>query len=144
MFSGATATNCELAAFDKQNIGATFTVMFFKLGDHTFVDVLPGNTGDETTLNSYWRWTVHPTHTVCKVELKDDTLTLRPLDYDWLKKSLEKGKLSLPHLGKLDDFVLFTASPRQWEVFLSRQATNPKAFVEEHAYVLKRKTPGKS
>jgi hypothetical protein len=143
VFSGDTATNCRLMAFDKQNIGATFDVRFFKLGNGIFIDIAPKDLSDEAKVNSYWAWTVHPTHTVCKVELKDDRLTLKPLDYDWLKKNLQQRKVSLPYMGKLDDVALFTASPEQWEAFLSKQSTNTEAFVEEHAFVLKKAAPTK-
>ncbi len=144
VFSGDAATNCTLKAFDKQNVGATFAVRFFKLGKNMFVDVLPGEPGDETKMNSYWTWTVRAVHTVCKVELNGDALALKPLDYDWLKKNLEKHKLSLPHMNDPDGVVLFTASPRQWEAFLSKHAADTGAFVEEHAYVLKRNKSTKS
>lgn len=140
VFSGDTGTNCTLKAFDKENVGATFAVRFFRLGKNTFVDVMPKEPGDETKINSYWMWTVRSTHTVCKVELNNDTLTLKALDYDWLKKNREKRKRSLPYMEttEQDDSILFTASPRQWEASLSKHASNEEVFPEEHAFVLKR------
>ena len=143
VFSGESATNCKLLAFDKQNNGATFEARFFKLGNNVFVDVFPKDFADDAKVNAYWAWTVYPTHTVCKVELTDDKLTLKPLDYDWLKKNLDQHKVSLPYIGKLDDWVLFIASPEQWEAFLAKQSTNTEAFVEKHAFLLKKAASAK-
>ena len=137
-FNGTTATDCTLLAFDKQNNGATFDVRFFRLGKDVFVDVLPKDLNGESKVNSYWVCIVHPTHTVCKVELKDDKLTLKPLDYDWLRKHVEEHKASLPYTGKLDDERLYSASPKQWDAFLSKQSKNTEAFPDKNAFVLKK------
>ena len=59
-----------------------------------------------------------------KVELKDNILTLRPLDYGWLTKALKDGAVSLPSIkveGRKDDLPLFTASSKEWEQFLKKQ-----------------------
>jgi hypothetical protein len=138
VFSGSAATDCTLLAFDKENSGATFEVRFFKLGKDVFVDMYASNLGDEAKVNSYWLYAVHPCHVVCKVLLKDDKLTLRPLDFDWLKEYVGKHKGSLPYMGRLDDLPLFTASPKQWETFLSKQSKNADAFPDKNALLLKK------
>lgn len=136
VFAGDAATNCTLKAFDKENIGATFGVKFFKLGKSMFVDVLPTDPAEGTKLNSYWMWTERAMHTICKVELNGKVLTLIPLDFDWFKKQLQEN--ALPYAGNVAAEFIVTANPKQWEVFLSKHAANPDAFREKHAFVLKR------
>lgn len=143
VFAGDVATNCTLKAFDKENLGATFEVKFFKLGKETFLDVIPSEPSDENKINSYWGWTTRAVHTVCKVGLDGNELTLIPLDYDWFKKKLQNGKATLPYAGNLEELPLVTASPKQWEAFLSKHAASPDAFPNKHAFVLKRSKPVK-
>ena len=138
VFAGDTATNCTLKAFDKGNIGAKFGARCFKLGRSMFIDVIPADFGEGTKLNSYWMWTERAMHTVCKVESDGETLTLIPLDFNWFKKQLQGNETGLPCAGNVDAEFIVTANPKQWEAFLSKHATDPEAFPQKHAFVLKR------
>jgi hypothetical protein len=138
VFTGSAATNVSLVAFDKDNLGAEFAARFFKLGNDLFLDVSPQKLNEGTKLNGYWEWTTRAVHAVCKVEMSDELMTLKLLDYDWLKEKLKKRKVSLPHLGPFDEMPLLTATPKQWETLLRKYAKDAGAFPSQHAFVLKR------
>lgn len=133
-----TGKTCKLSTFDDKDAGAEFEVTFFKLGDDWFLDFTPEKVAEETKLNSYWAFAVHPTHGVCKVMMETNELRLIPLSYDWVTDGVKKKELTLPYVGKLDDCPLFTASPEQWETLLRKNASNTNAFPAKTAFVLKR------
>jgi hypothetical protein len=138
VIDGTAPTDVSLVAFDTDNLDAKFEARFFKLGTDLFLDVIPRDLGKGSKLNAYWVWTTRGVHVVCKVELAGDLLTLKLLDYDWLKENIQKRKIALPHLGTFDDSPLFTATPKQWEAFLRKYAKDAGAFPSQHAFVLKR------
>jgi hypothetical protein len=134
--SGTSATDAKLQVFDKQNAVGMFHIRFFKVGETLFLDVEPAEPSDEAKFNGLWLFTLRPTHTVCKVETKGNILMLKPISFDWLKKSIEAKKVSLPFLGDLKEIPLFTATPAEWQTFLGQHAGDAEAFPETSAYVL--------
>jgi hypothetical protein len=78
-----------------------------------------------------------PVHTLCKVELEGDRLTLKPISYSWMETAIEEKKVSLPYMvGK--DLIFFTATPEQWEAFLKEHGKDPEVFPEEDDFVFTR------
>jgi hypothetical protein len=136
-----------LEVVDPEGNSATMGVKLFKVGETMFLDVMPKDVGDKTKVNQYWMFTVRQSHTVCKVLLDEDRLTLLPLDFVWLKDELPKLDPPLPMLGKVTpggDLPLFTASPEQWEAFLRKHAGNTNAFPQKFAVILtKQPAPAK-
>ena len=136
--TGTSATYAKMLVLDKQNAAGTFQTRFFKVGETMFLDVEPSDPSDDAKFNGLWLFTLRPTHSVCKVETKGNIITLKPISFDWLKKSIEAKKVSLPFMGNLKEIPLFTATPAEWEAFLSQHAGDAEAFTESSAYVLTR------
>jgi hypothetical protein len=135
-----------LEVVDPEGASAEMGVKLFKLGDSLFLDVMPKNPSDESKVNQYWMFTVRQSHTVCKVILEENRLTLLPLDFVWLKDELPKLAPALPMLGKPTpggDLPLFTASPEQWETFLRAYGGNTNAFPKKFAVILTKPAPAK-
>jgi len=134
--------NDELVTYDDKNVSSTLRVTFFKVGRQLFCDFAAGEM-EEGRLNPYWILHVRAVHTVAKVQLEKDRLSLVPMNFNWFKKSLAAKQVDLPHLkGKTEDEFLVTATPDQWAKFLSEYAADTNAFPQSAAYVLrKRATP---
>ncbi len=123
--------------FDVNNRAASVKAIFFKIAGQIFCDFSP--TGDPD-INAYWLALHHPQHTVTKVLVQNDTLTLLPLDYDWLTTAITNNTLTIAHVAvEKDQPMLFVASPTEWGNILKSIANNPDAFPTKQAFVLKKR-----
>jgi len=134
-------SNSDMTAYDGQS-ASKLEVTFFKLGHQLFCDSKAG-AADNDRIGTYWVWHVRPLHSVTEVETNGDVLTFKPLDLGWLTNQMALGKVSLPHISRAedDDWPLFTATPEQWEAFLTAHANDTDAFLTNHIYILKRHLP---
>lgn len=130
--------NDEIQTFDEKSISSVLNVKYFKVADAIFIDIAAGEP-DETKLNLWWYMHVVPVHSVARLMMKDDTLIVIPLDYDWVEDSLEEQKISLPHIKiQGENMLVFTASPDTWMPFLKKYKDDKTAFPDKLRYVLKR------
>jgi len=114
---------------------------FFKAGDRLFCDFLPGDLPADT-LNVWYIFHLRPAHTVSLVATNNGELSLTPLNYDWLHRSIQSNEVAIAHL-KDDDGYLFTATTAaDWMRFLQQHAANTNAFPTDDAIRFRRpKTP---
>lgn len=143
------AVNAEPWLFTKTTIktiddgsSGLLKVTYFKVGETTFADIMPSDDADDTN-NVYFNLHLLPVHSVCKVELKDDELTMIPLDGDWLIKQLKSKSIALPHkvLSTDEDHVVLTATTKELNKFLKTTATNENAFPPKHVFKFKKQLP---
>ncbi len=129
----------KIECYDAKNNYSEIKVAYFKINDNYYVDCMADDP-DEDRINEYWLSLVSPVHSVCKVELKNDTLKLIPIDYNALETLLKGKKLDLEFLAKTDEdaILLFTAKPKQWVEFLKEYRDDKKVFNEENEIVLLR------
>ena len=132
----------EMSIFDTDGNPASVIIKFFKVGEITFGDiypVYPGNPESPEKMNHYWGFLIHVVHTVCKVDIQDDLLTLVLLNYDHLQKEIEGGRVHLSYHKDESDLLMFTASPLEWQEFLQKYKDDPEFFTKDDAaFVLKR------
>lgn len=122
----------KVITYDKNGIPASVKVVYFRIGETFFLDTIADGPGEGT--NRWWTMHVFPVHIVTKVEIRDNRLTLTPIDYNWLEKALENGIVRLPHLRQKDeDSVLFTASAREWMDFLRKYSHDGSVFSDKNA-----------
>ncbi len=136
----------KVVTYDDNGLMAPVLVQYFRVGEVLLCQSAPGDTAD-AEVNWFWAWHVVPIVTLCKVELKADTVRFLPLNLEWLKAQIAAGKLTLPHISRDEkgEMPLFTATTAQWTAFLKKYASQPEAFDEKHVYVLKKKpTPSPS
>ncbi len=122
----------KVLTFDKNGISASLRVVYFSVGKTFFLDSTADEPGEAT---SRW-WTMHvsPVHVVAKVELRDNRLTLTPIDYDWLEKALQDGTVKIPQMRQKDEnIVIYTATPAEWKVFLEKYSNDENVFSERNA-----------
>jgi hypothetical protein len=131
----------KIELVDERGNTASLETVFFRLGDRLYLDSLP-DSPDEKKSNRFWNWHVAPMHLLCRVERTDDTLTLYPLNYEWLNATVD-AESGLPYTcpednKDKDDWRIYTASPAEWEAFLLKHANDPDAFPTRLAIVLRR------
>jgi len=127
----------DLQTYDKKNVASTVETQFFKLDGVLYCDFTARGSPEQFEANIYWTVNIVPVHTLCKVELEGDRLTLKPVSYSWMKNAAEEKKLSLPYVAG-EDLMLFTATPEQWEAFLKEHGKDPEVFPEEDDFVFTR------
>ena len=124
----------------------TVTAMYFKVGEQLFVDTT-ANDVNSNAVNGHWLSHRLPFHILSKVEADADTLTFKPLSYDWLVEQIAAGKADLPHVKNIEggkkEPMLFTATPAQWTAFIQKFADNPDAFPVKGQLKLKKETTAK-
>lgn len=125
--------------YDKKNNAGEIDFTFFKVNDQLFCDTQAGSS-DDKAINQYWLFHLYPFHTLCKVNLKDDTLTFIPFNYRWIEERVAAGAMKMEFVeGKSENIILFTATSYQWENFIKEHIANQEAFSKEHAFVFKKK-----
>jgi hypothetical protein len=100
-----------------------------KLGTHYFLDVepMPAEVCDMCAGK----------HDILLAKFDNRTLSLTPIDSDWLKKSLAATTVTLATVA--GDTNTITASFRDLKAFFRKFAKNKEAFRPESAAIFKRK-----
>ena len=134
--------NNTLTTYDKNNKKSEFNIVFFKLKDQLFADVI----GKFPQNNDYWNITVLPMHVLLKAELNSDSITFVPLNMEWFNKAdNEKIKVlkSVVYDGN-DKIKIYTSSTEEWQSFLENNLNNAELFNEKQKFVLKIVAPALS
>lgn len=131
-----------LTTYDKNNRKSEFNIVFFKLKDQLFADVI----GKSPQNNDYWNITVLPMHFLLKVEINGEYLTFIPLNLDWFNKADNekiKALKSVVYDGN-DKIKIYTSSAEEWQSFLENNLNNPELFNEKQKFVFKIVAPALS
>lgn len=131
-------TSTVIQTYDK-GVPSPLRVVWFKVGDTLFADLSADERAYDGKLNAWWSMHAVPVHSVCKVLLDGDTLSLIPLDGDWLLKGIARKEIVLAHSavdGK-GDHSLLTAPTEELIAFLKKYQGNPEAFPDGNAHVFR-------
>lgn len=112
---------------------AEFQGHLFKIDETLLIDFFPEET--EGDINPDWLAHLIPAHTLFKVELEPDQLTLRPFNHDWLKEILTSAPDLIDHFESREMIVL-SASSEEIVEFLKMNLDDPEMFGD--TMVLKR------
>jgi hypothetical protein len=124
--------NDNITVYDEHGASGIVKVVYFKVDDTIFVDAIADDPGKEVC--TWWAMQLTPVHTICRVEIQGRRLLLSPINYEWIEKALKEKIFGLPHLEKKEnDFLVFTATPEEWMVFLKKNRKDNKLFSETHA-----------
>lgn len=128
-----------LITYSENNIAAEIEIVYFKVGENYFVDCMAADP-DEEKMNPYWVFLMRPIHSLCKLELQENTLKLIPVDIDALGTLMRERKIDLKIIKKADesDINLFTATPSEWVEFLKNHGDDQKLFNLENVILLER------
>jgi hypothetical protein len=100
-----------------------------KLDSHYFLDVAP--MADAVCDMCFAK------HNIFLAKLDKTTLSITPIDSDWLKKSIAAKTVTLATLG--DDIDTITASSKELKAFCRRFAANKMVFKPESTTTFQRK-----
>jgi len=123
----------EILAVDEDGSIGTLDVVYFKVGEHTFLDT---TAGDPSEMQVCQWWTLHalPVHMVSRLEIEKDRMTITPMHFGWMKEALESERVKLEHRWLEEDQPLFTATPQQWRAFLLEYGGNTNVFSKQVQY----------
>lgn len=125
-------TQDEIVTFES-NVSSVLDANYFAVGNVTFVDLMPAEPGKDKGPNAWWTIHIVPVHTVWKVDLSGDSLSLALLDGEWVKKMLEEKKLSLSTVAIDDEGLqnVLTSSSEELVLFLKQYGEDIDAFPVE-------------
>ena len=94
----------------------------------------------DTFGNFYWGAGLTPVHSLCKLDIKENRLTMIPLDVEWFRDGINEGTLKLPHVERTskDSNYIFTATPEEWTAFLKGHKDNEDVFNPKCRFVFTR------
>jgi len=135
-------TKGTLTTTDTRGVSSPLRTVFFRIGGELYCDFTAVDPDQlEVKANEYWHYVVTPVHALCKVTLAGDRLTFTPMDYSWFEQARKDGKQTVPFILRGDDFMTFTATPKQWEAFLKRHGKDPKLFSEADNFIFTKLKP---
>ncbi len=133
----STSKNHKFYAFKMGTVGEKGAYVakarLVRLGNNLFID-FAGESDDEASKDSVIPFPVITTHMIGRVWLEKDTLQLRLLNDDWVKKQAEAGKLSLPHLN-VDGDQIITAQTDDLRKFIEAHADDKEALSVNYDFV---------
>lgn len=105
-----------------------FNMRFTRLPSGAYLDLMPAPW--EGLNDSEFRdFFLVRAHCVFRVSLNADSMTVLPLNPDWLRERFKAGSVRLPHEDS-DDGLVITASSKQLRRFLERHGDDPGAFAQ--------------
>jgi hypothetical protein len=124
--------NNRITVYDEHGASGIVNVVYFKVEDKIFMDAIADD--PDKGICTWWAMHLTPVHTICQVKIKSDSVLLSPINYEWIEKAIKDRSLGLPHLErKSQDFLVFTAEPKEWMDFLKRHINDTELFSETHA-----------
>ena len=122
-FAKSGDNNYELLVMDDKP--ARFEARLFEIGDVTFLDLYPKPLSDEVSL---YPENYAPAHSLARVTIDKNMLSIAMMDGNWLKELSDRGRLELKHERINTDMVVLTASTRELQAFALRHANDKEAF----------------
>jgi hypothetical protein len=115
----------HVAYTDEKGKTAHFIVHLAKVDKYLLADITP----EEMSVADGGMYKVHflPVHSFLLVELNAQTLKIRAMKYEWLKKQLEDHPDSIA-FEKPDDRIVLTAPPEKVQAFVLKHVETPDAY----------------
>ena len=133
--AGGDVPSYQVTTYDRGNRESTLYAVFFTVNGQTYCSVTPAQ---NHKANKYWNAGVCPVHTLCKVELKGDLLSLRFLDREWVQRAVAKKELAFPVAHKGNRSLLLSPAAEEWKTFLEKCGKTEGVFSERNPLELRR------
>jgi hypothetical protein len=111
---------------DESGATARFQAVLAEIEGTRFLDIFPEEPAND---NGFYRDHLMRVHSILKLELRADTLSVLDFDAEWLSTLAAEKKLTVPHV-LLDGAVLLTATTEELQTFVRTYARTPEAFSE--------------
>lgn len=115
----------ELLVMDEKPM--RFEARLIELRGATFLDLYPKPLGKEVDL---YPENFVPAHTLARVTIGEDSISIAMMDGDWLKRLSDRNQLDLAHERINDVMIALTAPTRELQAFALKHANNKEAFGE--------------
>lgn len=115
---------------------AEFIVHVVELGGHYFLDFYMEEyfSEDDMELTAMH---IIPVHTFAKLEVSENSLTIRWFDPEWMEDLIKENKIRIHH-EENDDFILLTAKPKELQKFVTKYVNSEEAFNDGLSAILTR------
>ena len=110
---------------------ARFEAQLIELGGATFLDLYPNPPGKGNGLYSV---NFVPAHTLARVTIGEDSISIAMMNCDWLKQLSDRNQLDLAHERLDDEMVALTAPTRELRAFALKHADSKEAFCEAEVF----------
>jgi len=110
---------------------ARFETRLIELGGATFLDLYPKPLGNDINL---YPANLVPAHTLARVKIGEDSISIAMMDGDWLKQLSDRNQLNLAHERLDDGMIALTAPTRELRAFALKHAESKEAFGEAEVF----------
>ncbi len=100
---------------DQEGRLGRFETHLFRLENKMFLDVYPEDPSED--INESWIMHMMPMHSIYRVDGIDSLLTLVPIDYDWVKKTVDANPEMLEHTY-IHEHLLIIAPTEKYRQFV--------------------------
>jgi hypothetical protein len=134
-FTKSGANQYEFLFVDKEP--APFIARLIKLGGVMYLDLYPKDS--DRSVGSYLA-NIVPAHTLARVTIAGDSISIAMMDGDWLKQLSDRNQLDLAHERIADGDIVLTAPTSELQAFVVKHSDDKKLFGD--ADVFHRLKPG--
>lgn len=113
---------------DEHGKTGEFIVRLARVDKYLIADVTPAERRDDAS--GMYKGLLLPVRSFFLVEAGGESLKLRSMDYDWLKKELETRPDAIRHERVGNDRILLTAPSDKLQAFVLKHMETPGAFGE--------------
>lgn len=129
----------EVTTTDEDGHSYGFTVTWFQVNGTTFMDTEPlPRTGELPAGEAYWLFHNAPFHMVSRVEVAEDRLRVRPLQFNHFNKATESRPVAPGTIHCDYATIVFDADSAVWADFLARHAADDAVFPADSEIVFVR------
>ena len=100
------------------------------LGDSPMLDLLIKRPDEETFSGMH----LLPTHSFLKLALKGNSLTLRPLNYEWIEKKVKAKELDIAYAVLDNERIILTEKTKKLQKFILDHENDEGAFGEANTW----------
>lgn len=120
-----------LTITEKESKSGTLSAHLFKIDREMFLDLIPTKCEFAKEQSELVSMAVFPGHLLAHVKSIDPQLKVSFIDWDWLKKFLEKTPHALAHRIENEDQIILTANTRDLQRFVSKHLGKDELFGDE-------------
>lgn len=137
-------TDEDITTFDS-DISSILDVRYFKINNVIFANISPSELDYNKEQNQWWTNHIIMFNSVCKVELSANSLSMTPLNEDWVGEIPEEKTGQLSSVDFEVDRTVLTSSSSELVLFLKKYGKNTHAFLANTSYKFRRiKRPKKN
>ncbi len=114
-----------------------YEVHLVKLEDYYFLDFIRDLTDEEQAILDDGIAPMIAAHSFARIDFKDNAMTLRMFDYEFVENLFKQQKIRLKHETLTDGTIVLTAPTEDLQKFVVKYANDPAAFGEELKLVRK-------